>query len=135
MGRMLERAKRFDGEKTVRINLEDWLAIHSSKPEPGNTIVTDTHEGTITDVRQVNQHAVDITFHAYKRVEPKPKRVHPLKEYRPQARRIAMADTLDVTNAHYRTTPKGTLTDAEIEGWEADYKDQQAAALELRLSL
>lgn len=128
MGRMLDRMKRFDGDKTVRMNLADWQAIYGGKPEPGNTIVTETHEGTIKSVSQVNQYAVDITFTAYKRVEPKPKRVHPLKEYVPQARRIAINDMMDVINAHYRTTP----TDANIEGWEADYKDYQDTIASLR---
>lgn len=133
MGRMTDRAKRYDGLKTVRINLEDWLAIHGDKPEPGNSIVTEMHEGTITDVKQINQHAVDITFHAYKRVAPTPKRVHPLKEYVPQVRRIAINDMMDVINSHYRKETF-TITDADIEGWEADYKDQQATIESLRAS-
>lgn len=105
MGRYTDRAKRYDGLKTVRINLEDWQALYGGKPEIGNHITTETHEGTIKTVSQVNQYAVDVTFTAYRRAEPKVKRLHPLKEYAPQARRIAINDMMDVINAHYQTTP------------------------------
>ena len=103
MGRMADRMKRYEGEKTIILILSEWIEIFGNIPEVGNNIHTETHEGTIKEVHKVDQKndACVVTFGAYRKASPKQKKQRPHKEYVSQVHRILTQDTLDELNRQY----------------------------------
>ena len=103
MGRMRDRMKRYDGEKTIIVILSLWVDKYGGSPETGNTIITPTHEGTIKEVHTIdteNDTAI-VTFSAYKRAEIKPARKRAHKEHRSQTNRILSQDILESMFSDY----------------------------------
>ena len=139
MGKLTRHAKAYDGQKTVIVVLDEWLEKYGDIPEVGNSIITEAHTGTITEVHQTNDDAAVVTFAAYKKLPPvqKKKRVSKAKA-KPAARRIAVMDRMDVLNSHYTKCPgcggKLKAGQMECDHWAAEYQDhlaEQAQNLEL----